>query len=247
MRDAVALAYSGRIPEARAEATDQASNADEFVAGQGLEALGVLGREHGVRSTPDLDAVLERRAREGGAIARRAFEAAGALESRALESVCAERLAAGDVTWDVLRYAGELPSLRLARALAEGWERLPARMRDEALLVTRVLPVADRAECEAWGRRLVAQAESRDEEVRRATFLALWTWRPDDAGEACARALEDDASAVREAAAQALAVIDLDLLVRRAVELEDRYPEPLAAVPFQAAMKLADARRRRFE
>jgi hypothetical protein len=158
--------------------------------------------------------------------------------------MAAKRLETGDAGWEVLRYLGEWPTLTLARAFARGWESVPARVRDEALLTTTVLPVSTRDEYEAWCRRIAAYARDDSDEVRHATFVALWTWRPDDAHEACERALSDVEKKVRVAAARALAVIDPELLAERVEELETEYPELVDEVPFSVRVTRAERRRR---
>lgn len=245
MRDAVALAWSGRIAEAKEAAVEQASDADPFVVGQGLEALTTLGQQYGVVTDSQLDALLARAVALEEPVSRRAYEAAAALGSRAVEAAACERLAKEGATWAVLRYVGEWPSLSLARALAAGWTLVEDRLRDEALLTSRVLPVANREENDAWGARAMAYASDRSEDVRVAAFQALWSWRPGAAADVCARALEDEVQAVREAAAQALAVIDVERLIVRALELEDEFPEVKRAVPLSAMTKYTLAQRRR--
>lgn len=243
MRDAVALAWSGRIAEAKEAAIEQASDVDPFVVGQGLEALATLGQQHDVVTDAQLDALLARAVTLEEPVSRRAYEAASALGSRAVETAACRQLEEKGATWAVLRYVGEWPSLALARALAAGWALVSDRLRDEALLTSRVLPVASREENDAWGQRAIASAGDRSEEVRLAAFQALWAWRPAVAAEACSRALEDDVQAVREAAALALAVIDVDRLIARALELEDEFPEPKKAIPLSAMVKFEAARR----
>ncbi len=207
MRDPVALAWSGRIPEARALALEQAESGDALVVPQGLEALGVLGREHGVRADARMERLLVTRAEDESGVARRAFEAAMGLESRALEGLSARLLAQGEARWEVLRYAGELPSLVLARALAQGWRAVPDELQDEALLTACAMPAANRDECAGWGERALAQTQSARESVRVAAFTAVRIWAYAPAAARCTEALEDESPAVRREAARALAAI----------------------------------------
>jgi hypothetical protein len=225
MKDPVALAYSGRVPEARAAALTQASSDDAYVAAQGLEALAVLGQQHDVRTTAQLDALLLRCADSEPSVARKAFEAARSLGSLVLEPLAARRLGSGAVTWESLRYAGEWPSLGLARALAQGWDQIPRRLIDEALLTSCVMPVADREEARAWGERALSLTRDQSEEVRLAAFTALQSWLPEGTATACARALVDDSPLIRKRAAELLGVVDpqqLELLVE---ELGESAPE----------------------
>jgi len=239
MKDPVALAYSGRVDEARGLALDQARSDDPFLVRQGLEALAVLGQQHGVRADAELDAVLVAAAQQDGATARAALQAAAALASRAVEDSVASGLSEGRAAWEILRYAGELPSHRLARALATGWRALPDTLRDEALLVSCVMPAADRLEAGEWGARALAAVRDASPEVRAAALQAVAAWRPDDGAAACSEALEDDDAAVRRAAVDALARLDAKLLGKRAKALGERCPE---AAPF-AAPRLRRSRR----
>lgn len=232
MRDPVALAYSGRVAEAHEAAIEQAAAEDPFVVAQALEALAVLGGQYGVRATASVDERL--RLSSGSSdesVVRRAFDAAAALGSAALEGVARKRLESGDATWDVLRYAAQCPSLEIGRSLARGWEAICVRLRDEALLTSRVMPVASREENDAWARRTLAHVDDASEDVRVAAFEAVKVWRPKAGADACSKALEDDVSSVRLAAAQALAALDVALLVARAEELEGLYSEAGRAVP----------------
>lgn len=233
MKDPVALAYSGRIPEARAAAVAQARSDDAFLVGQGLEALTVLGQQHGVRADDELDSLLAAREADGGAIARRAFEAAAALGSRALEEAAARRLAGGEATWNVLRYVGEWPSWELGRALAEGWDRLPPQLVDEALLTSCVLPVRSQEECVAWGRRVLAKVAETNEDVRVAALDAVAIWRPREAAEPCVEALCDRSVRVRMAAARALAAADPD----RLLAIDDERGDELVELHVAAAVE----------
>jgi hypothetical protein len=227
MKDPVALAYSGRLDEARAAAIAQASSDESFLVAQGLEALAVLGQQHGVRADATLDAILLQHARGPASLARKAYEAAMALGSRVLESLAAQRLASGDIIWEVLRYAGEWPSHELGAALATGWDRLPSRLRDEALLTTCVMPVANPDEARAWGERALKAARDPAEEVRLAGFVALRAWIPEETADACARALTDESPGVRQLAAQILGSIDFKRLAREVEELGDASPEAI--------------------
>ncbi len=222
MRDPVALAWSGRIPEARALAVEQAESADPLLAGQGLEALGVLGREHGVRADERIERLLIDRAREEGPLARRAFEAAMELDSRALEPLVTELFRRGRSRWEVLRYAGELPSYGIARALAEGWGSIPGDLRDEALLTSCAMPAANPAECDDWGAKALLATSDPRESVRVAAFTALRVWAYVPAGEACAAAMMDESPAVRREVERALAEIDADRLAKAREQLARR-------------------------
>lgn len=204
MKDPVALAYSGRLDEARAAALEQARRDDPFLAAQGLEALAVLGQQHGIRADESIAAVLVTRAGEPGAVGRKAFEAATALGVRAFDRLAAQRFRAGSAAWEVLRYAGEWPSHEVARALAAGWAGLPDGLLDEALLTSCVQPAADRAEVVAWGNRALAALGHRSEEVRRAAVAAVMTWRPVTVDEALEPLREDESELVRRAAERAL-------------------------------------------
>lgn len=225
MRDPVALAYSGRLDEARREAAAQVSSDDPFLARQGLEALAVLGQQHGMRSDPDLDALLSKHARANDRTADRAFEAAAALDSNALESEAILRLTRGEATWFVLRYVGEQPSHRLALALAETWEQVLENHRDQALLTTCVLPAANRAEAQQWGRRAEASLADEREEVRLSALAAMDVWRTEDTPLRAARALADDSPEVRRRAAELLERIAPELLAERASEITDEFPD----------------------
>jgi hypothetical protein len=219
MKDPVALAYSGRIPEAIDAALAQASSDDDFLVAQALEALAVLGQQHGLRTNAALDRILVQRSGESPSIARKAFEAAMGVGSSALEPVAAHRLEAGQATWDVLRYAGEWPSHRLGRALLAGWERLPRQLLDEALLTSCAMPVANPEEAREFGRRAMDAARERDEELRAAGFVALKWWIPLETADICAQSLTDDSQAIRQAAAELLATLDPERLIELAQEL----------------------------
>lgn len=245
MRDPVALAYSGRLVEAHEAAIEQAAGDDPFVVAQALEALAVLGGQYGVRSTPPVDERLRVSANSADeTVVRRAFDAAAALGSAALEDAAGRRLEAGDASWDVLRYAAQCPTLELGRSLARGWEALPSRLRDEALLTSRVMPVSSEEENDAWARRALERVGDASENVRVAAFEALKVWRPKGGAAACSRALEDDASSVRVAAAQALAVLDVQLLVARALELEGLYSEANEGIPPSVKRKVEQTRQK---
>lgn len=217
MKDPVALAWSGRVAEAWDVAREQAGRDDAFVAAQGLEALAVLGAEHGYTSEAALDAVLAKAALETS-LSRRAFEAAMRLRSRALEPVSTQLLTSGEARWEVLRYAGELPSDGLAKALAEGWDRLPARLRDEALLTACAMPASTKAEREAWGARALRHVGEVEESVRVAAFRALRTFAHKAGAKACAQALDDGSEAVRAEAATTLLALDPKLAIAQAAE-----------------------------
>jgi len=222
-------------------AVAQAASDDDFLVSQGLEALVALGQQYGVRASARVDAVIVARANDDRS-RRRAIEAATALESRAIDDVVCGLLRSGNASWEALRYVAELPGLSVADALAAGWTAIPAKLRDASVLATVALPVRHRADCDAWSERVLSSARDRDDEVRRAAFTALWTWRPDTAAEPCADALEDDSADVRLAAAKALAVIDADLLAERAERLEARFPELANEVPFAARVRRAQRR-----
>lgn len=243
MRDPVALAWSGRTAEARALARAQAHGDDPFLAAQGLEALAVLGREHGVRADAGLEALLVRQALAGGAVGRKAFDAAMGLEARALEGVAAQLLRRGEARWEVLRYAGELPSLDLARALADGWAALPPRLRDEALLTSCAMPCATPEEAAGWGRRALDLVDDADEAVRLAALTAVRVWRPAAAARACARGLDDPNPLVRREAARALSQVDPARLLEEARSRGDACPEVLAALTDEQRQGLAKRRR----
>lgn len=246
MRDPVALAYSRRVDEAYQAAIEQAVADDPFLVAQALEALTVLGGQHGLRATPLVDErLLGAALASDEVVVRRAFDAAAALGSGVLEDIAADRLEGTDATWDVLRYAAQCPTLEIGRSLARGWEAMPGRLRDEAILTSCVMPVSSREENDAWATRVLMHVGDPSENVRLATFDALKVWRPEAGAEACSEALEDEASSVRAAAAQALALLDVDLLVARAVELDGVYFEAHQAVPQSAKGKLAEALKRR--
>lgn len=208
MKDPVALAWSGRIAEARDAALEQASPEDVYLAGQSLEALATLGEQHGVRADPQLDAALVAASAEPE-LSRKALEAAAALDSNALDDVVEDALRAGRHDWSLIRHVGIRPSLRFARALAEGWEEIGDELLDLALLTTRVLPVATREEAAEWGARALASVSHPVPEVRAAAFDAVAVWAPDGAAQACEQGLNDEDRNVREAAARALRWIAL--------------------------------------
>lgn len=209
MTDPVALAWSGRIAEAREAALAQASPIDPFLAGQSLEALAILGEHHGVRSNPELDAVLAEAVSEP-ALVRKAIEAAAALDSTALDDFVDGALRDGRHVWSLFRHVGIRPSLRFARALAHGWNAIPRELLDIALLTTRTLPVATKEEAAEWGARALRHVGHALPEVREAAFEAVAIWASEGAVEACERGLEDEAREVREAAARALSWIRKD-------------------------------------
>lgn len=246
MRDPVALAYSGRVSEAHEAAIEQAAEDDSFTVAQALEALAVLGAQHGVRSSSLTDErLLQAATSSEPSLVRRAFDAAAALGTGVLEAVAVERLKQADATWDVLRYAAECPTLETGRALAAGWGSLASRLRDQALLTSRAMPVANREENDAWGERVLAHVDDPSEDVRSAAFEALKVWQPAKGAVACSQALEDEAASVRTAAAQALALLELELLVERAAELDGLHFEAAQAVPAGAKDALAEALERR--
>lgn len=208
MRDPVALAYSGRIDEAWRLACAQAASDEPFLAAQGLEALSVLGQQHGVRADAEAERLLVEHAR--GPLSRKAFEAAAGLESRVLEPLAVARLGAGEATWEVLRYASELPSHALAMALAQGWEALPERLLDEALLTSCAMPVTDAHEVDAWGERALMALSDRSADVRLAALRAVEMWQPADAYETCAALVEDPDERVRALAERVLEKLSPD-------------------------------------
>jgi hypothetical protein len=221
MTDPVALAYSGRLEEARAAALVQARSDDPFLAAQGLEALAVLGQQHGVRADEPMTALLVQRAADEWVLARKAFEAATALGVREFDRLAAQRLASGGAGWEVLRYAGEWPSQEVAEGLAAGWALIPERLLDEALLTACVQPAATRREAEAWGARAVAALRHASEDVRRAAVTAVLAWRPADALTALEPLREDESESVRSAAGQALETLERE---RRAAKTPPRRP-----------------------
>lgn len=203
MRDPVALAWSGRIAEARDAALEQVSPDDVYLAGQSLEALATLGELHGLRADAQLDAALVAAAAKPE-LWRKALEAAAALDSNALDDVVETALREGRHDWSLIRHVGVRPSLRFARALAEGWEAIGDELLDQALLTTRVLPVANREEAAEWGARALDRVEHPVPEVRVAAFDAVAAWAPEGAAQACEKGLDDIDRNVREAAARAL-------------------------------------------
>lgn len=228
MTDPVALAYSGRVEEAREAALAQSSSDDPYLREQALEALAVLGQQHGVAPDAAMEAVL---VASSGEHLRRSLEAATALGSRALDPLVEERLRAGAATWEMLRHVEELPTLALGRALAAGWDRLPPSLLDEAVLATGAVPVSSREEAIAWGTRVLAAAAHRSEHVRIAALRALALWQPEGTADACARALEVDSPELRLEAARTLAMVDLPRLAELAPELVPkaaRAPAPPA-------------------
>jgi hypothetical protein len=232
MKDPVALAYSGRIPEARQAAMEQAGSDDEFLVVQGLEALAVLGQQHGVSANAAIDELLARRATESLSVSRKAFDAATSVGSRALEEEAAKRLESGRGSWEVLRYAGEWPSHRLARALFTGWSQLPDRLRDEALLTIAVMPAANPDEAREYGLLAIEGTRSAEESIRAAAFVALKWWVPLETADLCARALNDEVPGIRTAAAELLSSLE----PQRLVDLAEELPENAEV---QAAKKLA--------
>lgn len=205
MQDPVALAWSGRVEESFELACQQAAGLDPFEAAQALEAFAVLGSQHGVRANDRVRKLLLEKADDAPSLARRAFDAAMAMNDRVLEPLAARLLSSGRARWDVLRYAGELPSHALAEALARGWDALPPDLRDEALLTSCSMPCANEAENKAWGKRAFACLTDERESVRAAALVAMRTWAFVDGLEACRHALEDDAPEVRSEAARTLA------------------------------------------
>lgn len=234
MKDPVALAYSGRIPEAREAAVAQASSDEPFLVREGLEALAVLGQQHGVRTNAAIDELLARRAEEPS-FSRKAFEAATSLGSRALEESAARRLTEGEASWEVLRYAGEWPSDRLGAALRAGFPTIPEGLKDEAFLTSCAMPVCSPEEAREFGRLAIEGTRDPSEEVRRAAFTALRCWAPTETASLCARALTDPSAPVRKIAAETLAEHEPDRLIELAEELG---PE---AVEVQAAIRIAKA------
>lgn len=241
MKDAVALAWSGRVEEAQAAAEAQVAAEDPFVASQGLEALAVLGEQQGLRASPEVAHRLEvwGRTRDGG-VSRRAFEAAGALGSLALEAEAVRRLVAGQADWAVLRYVGERPTHRLAQGLASGWEGIDPALRDQALLTTRTLPVASQEENDAWGERVARFLRDEADEVRGAAFQALAVWRPPETADLCVDGLGDEAGVVRRAAAQALLSVDVERFV---VVMSEREPFDLEVEVPPQVQRLVDKAR----
>jgi len=230
VKDPVALAYSGRIAEATAAAMEQATSEDDFLVAQGLEALAVLGQQHGIRTNTAIDTLLVRRAGESPSVSRKAFDAAMSLGSRSLETAAIQRLESGAASWEVLRYAGEWPSYRLGRALVSAWTKLPDRLRDEALLTACVMPVARPEEAAEFGRLAVEAARDESEETRVAAFRALRWWAPVQTGDLCVRALTDSCEAIRRSAAETLAMFEPQRLIDLAAELGDEAPEARSAV-----------------
>ncbi len=201
MKDPVALAYSGRIDEAREAAFQQASSEDDFLVRQGLEALAVLGQQHGIRTNAAIDALLRTRATESPTIARKAFDAAMSIGSRALED-------------------------EAARRLEQGAERL----QDEALLTLSAMPAASADEARECGRLAVVASRNSSPDIRVAAFTALRFWVPLETADLCARALSDENKGVRTSAAQLLAELDPDRLIELAEELGEESPEAQGAV-----------------
>jgi hypothetical protein len=204
-QDPVALAWSGRVREAYELACRQAAGPDPFEASQALEAFSVLGSQHRARADDRVRKLLLDKADDAPALARRAFEAAMAMDDRVLEPLAAKLIASGRTRWEVLRYGGELPSYELGRALARGWDAIPGDLRDEALLTSCAMPCADAAENEAWGKRALACLADPRESVRAAALVAMRAWAYVDGLEACRDALEDDAPDVRAEARRTLA------------------------------------------
>jgi hypothetical protein len=228
MKDPVALAYSGRIPEARDAAMAQAASDDDFLVAQGLEALSVLGQQHGVRTNARIDALIVQRSQESPRLSRKAFEAAMSTGSRALDAEVVRRIEAGRVSWEVLRYIGEGPSHQLGRALVAGWERIPEDLLDQALLTICSMPVANPDEAREFGRLALQGARHGREEIRAAAFVALKWWIPVETADVCARALTDHAPAIRQGAAELLAELEPQRLIDLAEELGETAPEAQA-------------------
>jgi hypothetical protein len=202
MLDPVALAWSGRVAESYALACAQAASDDPYAVGQALEAFAVLGSEHRVRADEQVRRILVEQAKGATSLSRRAFAAAMALDERVLEPMVSDLLASGAARWDLLRYAGELPSHRLALALASGWDRLPEELRDEALLTSCAMPCASAAENEAWGARALPWLVHLRESVRVAALIAVRTWGHRPALEIARALLEDESPEVRAEAAR---------------------------------------------
>jgi len=247
MKDPVALAYSGRIPEALAAAVEQASSDDDFLVAQGLEALAVLGQQHGVRTNAAIDALLVRLTSASSTLSRKAFDAAMSVGSRVLEDVAVQRLESGAASWEVMRYAGEWPSHRLGRALLAGWARVPERLRDEALLTCCVMPVSNAEEAAEFGQLAIDASRDGSNEIRVAAFRALRWWAPLQTADICARALRDRVEAVRRSAADTLAFLEPQRLIDLAAEYGDEAPEAVAAVKTAQAelLRRSQARRRK--
>jgi hypothetical protein len=204
-QDPVALAWSGRVQEAYELACRQAAGLDPFEASQALEAFSVLGSQHRVRADDRVRRLLLDKADDAPSLARRAFDAAMAMDERALAPIAARLIASGRARWELLRYAGELPSQELAEALARGWDAIPEDLRDEALLTSCAMPCASAAENAAWGKRALACLGDGRESVRAASLVAMRVWAYVEGIEACRKALEDDSPDVRAEAGRTLA------------------------------------------
>jgi hypothetical protein len=204
-QDPVALAWSGRVQESFELACKQAAGLDPFEASQALEAFSVLGSQHRVRADDRVRKILLEKADDAPSLARRSFDAAMAMDERVLEPLAARLIASGRARWEVLRYAGELPSHALGKALARGWDAIPAELRDEALLTSCAMPCANAVENEAWGKRALECLCDPRESVRAAALVAMRVWAYVDAIEACRNALEDDSPDVQAEAQRTLA------------------------------------------
>jgi len=207
MKDPVALAWSGRIEEARALACAHAAMDDSLLAAQGYEALAVLGGAHGLRTAADIDALLLRSPAREAPVQRQALAAAAAVESDALRESVAQALRTGTAGWEHLRYAGERPAETLAAALDEGWSLLNAKHIDQALLTACAQPLSTRPQALRWARRTRALAKDPSPSVRVAAFTALGHWRYRPALPDCRNALLDHAEEVGTAAARTLAIL----------------------------------------
>lgn len=223
MKDPVALAWSGRIGEARVAALEQIRSDDPLIVRQALESFAVLGNEHGVRADAELDDALAFVSRQLP-LESKALDAAAALDSAVLDDVIEKALREGRHGWALLRHVGDRPSLRFARALAEGWAAIPDDLRDLALLTSRVLPVATAREAASWGERALKHVNDPIPENRAAAFAAIEIWAPAGAVAACERGLEDESAEVRIAAARALKTLSLSRL-RELADGENASPE----------------------
>lgn len=228
MRDPVALAWSGRVADARALACEQAGGADPAVAGQGLEALAVLGSQHGVTADARIDALLLAAAAHPST-ARRAFEAAAALQSDVLRPLACARLEEGAAGWEVLRYARERPHPELTRALDTGWSRLAPSLHDEALRTACTLPFAATAARLVFARRARALLAATDTSVQVSALLALQEWRYRPAAPDCRRLLSREEPEVAVAAAHALRSLSRKQAEQVVDELGDELPRAVLA------------------
>jgi hypothetical protein len=223
----------------------QASSDDEFLVAQGLEALAVLGEQHGIRTTPQIDALLTSRAGEAPSISRKAFSAAMGVGSRALEGEAIRRLAGGEASWEVLRYAGEWPSHALGHAILSGWKQIPERLLDEALLTICSMPAANAQEAREFGRRAMEAARDPAEPVRFAALIALRWWVPIETADICAQALTDVAPPVRRRAAELLAALEPARFLELVDELADSAPEAASLAPQVREAELQKALKKR--